>query len=159
MNEGKDKDKIVPSTPNSLDMRKRGLVRRGLQDLSRSEPRRKRILISHEEAVNEVLEGELRSAGYETKVASHSSQVLELVEAFWPDVVLIQLIAEVDALKLSEQLARGFPRVKIVILGPLVGEELKVKQYLQKKGITCSFLELPFDRKEQLLDVLESQFG
>src|SRR5579872_2194707 len=115
----------------------------------------KRILVSHEEAVNEAIEKVLSSAGYEAKTTTHPSEVLGLVREFAPDFALIKLVApEIDGLDLSEQLAARFPKVKVVLLGPFF--DLKwTETYLQDRGISCKFLDAPFGRNE-LLDVMES---
>ena len=150
--EGNTKSEVAPtqaslahthSTPNEHDLS--GLAVRHV----------KRILVSHEEAVNEVIEEILSSAGYEVKTTTHPSEVLGLVREFAPDLMLIKLVApEVNGLDLSEQLVVRFPKVKIVIVGPFC--DLKwTETYLQDRGIGCKFLDAPFSRNE-LLDVVES---
>lgn len=131
------------STPNEHDLS--GLAVRHV----------KRILVSHEEAVNEVIEEILSSAGHEVKTTTHPSEVLGLVREFAPDFALIKLVTpEVNGLDLSEQLVVRFPKVKIVIVGPFC--DLKwTETYLQERGIGCKFLDAPFSRNE-LLDVVES---
>ncbi len=91
----------------------------------------KRILVSHEEAVNEAIEEILSSAGYEVRTTTHPSEVLGLAGDFAPDVALVKLVApEINGLELSEELAARLPRVKIVIVGPFSDLELGAKQYL-----------------------------
>jgi FixJ family two-component response regulator len=116
---------------------------------------RKRIVVSHEPAMNKHLEAVLGSVGYEVKTTTRPLEVLGLAAEFRPDVVLIKLIAEIDGLKLSEHLAEHFPKVRIIVLGPLGNLEVDAKQYLKAKGIECKFLEAPFSQDE-LLDVVES---
>jgi two-component SAPR family response regulator len=111
--------------------------------------------VSHEEAVNEVIEEILSSAGYEVKTTTHPSEVLGLVREFAPDLMLIRLVApEVNGLDLSEQLVVRFPKVKIVIVGPFC--DLRwTETFLQDRGIGCKFLDAPFSQNE-LLYVVES---
>ncbi len=156
MSEGNDKDKIVPSTKNSLSTRSSGLVRRGLQDLIVSAPKiGKRILVADdEEAINEVVEQILSSAGYEVKTTTHPSEVVALVADFQPQVALIGLIApEIDGVKLSEKLSARFPKVKIVLTDYCIEEE--ILQAVLEKGIPCDTLDTPFT-KEDLLGLMHS---
>jgi PleD family two-component response regulator len=151
VSEDKNNEQIVQRDSRALSKHRTGLVRRGLQDLpTLAVGRRKRILISHEEAVNEAAERILSSAGYEVKATTHASEVLALVAAFRPDLVLIQLVApEIDGYRLSEQLATHFPKLKIVIVGPLYGE------HVLDRGVVCDALDAPFSENE-LLDVIKT---
>jgi CheY-like chemotaxis protein len=146
MREGDDKDKIVPSTQDSLSLRVAGLVRRGLRDLAAAPLKvGKRILVADdEEAINEVLTEILSSAGYELRATRHPSEVIAVVEAFRPQVALIGLIApEIDGVKLSEQLSARFPGLKIVLTGETVGEG--IFRHLLDRGIACDTLAFRAD--------------
>lgn len=157
MSEANDKNKIVPSTPNSLSTRSVGLVRRGLQDLT-APKLGKRILVAvgkhildgdDQEAINEVVGEILSSAGYEVKTTTHPSEVVALAAEFRPHVVLVGLVAqEIDGVTLSEQLAAGFPDLKIVLTGKEVWEW--AFRLLLHKGIMCDALECPFESKDLL---------
>jgi CheY-like chemotaxis protein len=151
MSEDKINEQIVRRGSQALSKYSTALARRGLRDLSTlAVGRRKRILVSHEEAVNEVVEKLLTSAGYEVKTTTHASEVLALVGDFRPDLVLIKLVApEIDGYRLSEQLAAHFPGLKIVIVGPLYGE------HVLDRGVACDALEAPFS-KDDLLDMIKT---
>jgi diguanylate cyclase (GGDEF)-like protein len=74
------------------------------------------------------------------------------VADFRPQVALIGLVAaEIDGVTLSEQLAAGFPNLKIVLTGEEVPE--CILRLLLRKGVACDTLEVPFERK-QLLDMM-----
>lgn len=125
-------------------------MRRGLQELSLAVGRRKRILVSHQEAVIDAVERCLSSAGYDVKTTTHASEVLALVSDFRPDLVLIQLIdPEIDGYRLSEQLASHFLKSKVVIVGPLYGERVL------ERSVACAALDAPFS-EEDLLNVVRT---
>jgi CheY-like chemotaxis protein len=149
--DAKNTEQIVQKSSQSLSKQNTSLVRRGLQDLSAlAVGRRKRVLVSHQEAIIEVVENCLSSAGYEVKTTTHASEVLALVSDFRPDLVLIQLIdSEIDGYRLSEQLATHFLRPNVVIVGPLYGERV------QEKSAACDALDAPFS-KEDLLNVVKT---
>jgi len=159
MSKGNNKDQIVPSTPNTLSTRSVGLVRRGLQHLTVTLPKvGKRILLGigkhslateDQERINGVVGEILSSAGYEVRTTTHPSEVLALAADFRPDVAFIGLIAqEIDGVTLSEQLAAGFPDLKIILTGEDVWEW--ALRLLLHKGILCDALECPFERRDLL---------
>lgn len=156
MNEGNDKNGIVPSTPNSLATRSVGLVRRGLQDLPVLTPKvGKRILVADDqEAINEVIAEILTSAGYEVRTTTHPSEVAALVADFRAEVALIGLIApEIDGVKLSQELTARFPNLKVVLTGEEVEE--RILRYLLDRGVACDTLDTPFER-EDLLELMST---
>lgn len=140
----------------ALPKRSTGPQHDGLRDLSTlAMGRRKRILVSHEEALNEAVDRILCSAGYEVKTTAHPAEVLGLVGVFLPEVALIKLVApEINGLELSAQLATRFPNVKIVLVGPFCDLEW-TERFLQTNGINCRFLNAPFSQQE-LLEIVKS---
>jgi diguanylate cyclase (GGDEF)-like protein len=159
MNEGNDKDKIVPSSPSNLTTRGTGLVRRGLQDLAVTAPKAgnrilvaigKHILAADDlEVTNEELADILSLAGYAVKTTTHPSEVLALATEFRPQVALIGLATqETTGVTLSEQLVASFPNLKIVLTGKEVPEW--ALGLLLDKGVACDTLEAPFERKDLL---------
>lgn len=114
---------------------------------------RKRILVSYEDAVNEVFSEILSSAGHEVRTTTHASKVIALADDFSPDIALLQLLApQIDGVELSKQLSARFPRLKIVLLG--YGGMLS-QAAVQSLGVVHDTLELPCDRKD-LLEMVES---
>jgi len=159
MSEGNDTEKIVPSTPSGLATRSVGLVRRGLQDLAVTALKvgnrilvavGKHILAADDlEVTNEELADILSLAGYDVKTTTHPSEVVALVTDFRPQVALIGLATqESDGVTLSEQLAAGFPNLKIVLTGKGVPEW--ALRLLLDKGVACDTLDAPFERKDLL---------
>jgi len=94
----------------------------------------------------------LGSAGYEVKTTTHPSEVVAIAESFRPGLVFVELIApEIDGVKLSEELSRRFPQLKIVFTGDQVEE--KILRYLLDRGVSCDSLEPPFKR-QNILDMV-----
>jgi CheY-like chemotaxis protein len=116
----------------------------------RTTGQRKRVLVAdHNEPINDSIEAILTSAGYEVRTTTHPSEVVSIVNEFMPDVAMIALIAEIDGVKLSEQLCRRFPLLKVVLMSTMSGPEfVKVLEYLLAKGIDCGALVMPFERED-----------
>ncbi|HKV23843.1 MAG TPA: response regulator [Candidatus Acidoferrum sp.] len=116
---------------------------------------RKRILVSYEEAINELFSEILSAAGHEVRTTTRPSAVLAVADEFKPDIALIKLVSEIDGLKLSEQLSLRFPGLKIVLLHTDSSFfQYEIVQTLLKSGVLSDTLELPCER-EELLEKLD----
>jgi PleD family two-component response regulator len=150
VSEGSDKTEIVPSGHRSLSKYGSSLVRRGLDELSKSAENKGRILlVDDEKAILEVTEQLLVADGYEVRSTSKASEAMKLAESFQPQVALLGLVMPVtDGITLGIELRKALPALKVVLWMEVNGTE--DMEPLRKAGYDFDLFPCPFEREDLL---------
>jgi len=147
---------IVPSVGGGITKPGSGLVRRGLQELSRLGPVQvvplpggARVLIcDDQEPLVEVFEQILREAGYEVRSTLNSLEAFEIARQFKPHMALLgEIMPRMDGFKLGEKLIMYDPRTKIVLTSEAEPSDLEV---FRERGWPFDILVCPFEKEELL---------
>jgi tetratricopeptide (TPR) repeat protein len=89
-----ESDQIIPQGPRSLAKISSSIVRRGLDDLSKSESKKGRVLlVNNQESYLEVMEKVLVANGYEVWSTSRQPDAIALAKNFDPQVVVLGITA------------------------------------------------------------------
>jgi len=149
MSEGDNKSETVPHPRQNLLT----LVRRGLEDISRSAGKKGRILVVDDErAIVEVTEDILKASGYEVRSTCEALDAIELARSFQPQVAMLGVMMPVmDGVRLGMELASFLPHTKILLWVEV--DALEKSDDLQRRGYRFGLFPTPFETEELLNNV------
>jgi DNA-binding response OmpR family regulator len=92
----------------------------------RSECRKRVLLVGDTPDLRGLLEMVLRHASFDVMSASINSQAMEILEKFYPDILLTDCFLNGAGLMLAQVLRRSRPEMPIVVLsgGPVTAREI-----------------------------------
>jgi tetratricopeptide (TPR) repeat protein len=139
---------IVPLGPSSLLKRATALVRRGLDDLSKSVVKKGRVLlINDQDALLALMEQILVADGYEVRWTCRQLDAIDLAKSFEPQVAMLGLTMPVT---LGSELSALLSGPKIVLWGePDDSEDLEIRRNYYE----FDFLPIPFSAERLLKDM------
>lgn len=167
MTDDTDKSGIVPSHSEVLSKRDSGLVRRELDELSKSVSKAgPRVLFVDQGPIVEAIEPILISNGYQVRSLDTTARTwpdpvfkyqphvaIEVARNFQPHVAMLELLTPVmDGIQLGQALSNILPHAKIVLRtsGDGYGERKKILEYPAKHGYSFEIFDAPFEREELL---------
>lgn len=153
MTDSQGKDEIILIAPSGLTKRGSNLVRRGLDELSRSLGTKGRILlVDDEQAILEVTEHVLIASGYEVRSTVKASEAIKLAESFQPQVALLGLVMpDMDGIRLGIELSKVLPALKAVLWMEANGTE--DLEQLRKAGYDFGVFPCPFEQEDLLRQI------
>jgi CheY-like chemotaxis protein len=147
---------IVPSIGGDIIKPGSGLIRRGLQELSRLEPVQvvplpdgaRTLICDDQEPLVEVFEQILREAGYEVRSTVNSLEAIEIAKQFQPHMALLgEIMPRMDGIKLAQELSSFLPRTKVVLTSEAEPSDLEI---FRARGWLFDILVPPLEKEELL---------
>ncbi len=151
MSQDGGKFSIIPTSPRHLLQVGSSLIRRGLDDLSKSQSEKGRVLLVDDEPrITEITEQILLAAGYAARIANDALTALTLAETFQPQVAMLGAVMPVlDGFQLGMQLSAFLSRTKIVIWVEVNGSEDLTN--LLRQGYSFGLFPVPFEKDDLIL--------
>lgn len=112
---------------------------------------KKVLVLDDDEAVLEVLEAALQYANFDVRIADESSDILKDIEAFNPDVVLIDyLLRGINGGELCHQIKNNSKTAKLPVI--LISAYPRVLLSLGDYGCNA-FMAKPFDLSDLIFQI------